>query len=148
MAQFRIFAAYGFLAASVLSLSLTSTVIAGELDLTLTDIRSAQGRVMVGLFSSAAAFAQEQHVAGQALPAQSGTLKALFSNLPAGRYSVAVYHDENGNGKLDTAYNGKPTEGVGFANNPDASRGVPVFESTTIPISVAGTTSATVAVRY
>jgi uncharacterized protein (DUF2141 family) len=34
-----------------------------------------------------------------------------------GEYSVAVIHDENNNGKLDTNIFGIPTEAYGFSNN-------------------------------
>ncbi|MDR9373408.1 MAG: DUF2141 domain-containing protein [Schleiferiaceae bacterium] len=37
-------------------------------------------------------------------------------NLPAGRYAVAAFHDENGNEKLDRAWNGMPQEPYGFSN--------------------------------
>jgi uncharacterized protein (DUF2141 family) len=36
----------------------------------------------------------------------------------AGRYAIAVYHDENGNHKFDRAFTGLPTEGYGLSNNP------------------------------
>lgn len=36
--------------------------------------------------------------------------------LPPGRYALAAYHDENGNGKLDRAWNGMPEEAYGFSN--------------------------------
>ncbi len=38
-----------------------------------------------------------------------------FENLPAGRYAVNVFHDENNNGKIDKGFL-LPTEGIGFSN--------------------------------
>jgi uncharacterized protein (DUF2141 family) len=40
-----------------------------------------------------------------------------FADLPDGTYAVTVFHDENGNGKLDTNFIGIPSEGVGVSNN-------------------------------
>lgn len=46
--------------------------------------------------------------------------ECLFDKLPAGRYAVALMHDENGNGKLDTSFFGSPQEGYGFSNGAKA----------------------------
>lgn len=50
----------------------------------------------------------------------SGTLLTI-PELPAGRYAVAVFHDANGDGKLNTNLVGMPTEAYGFSND---ARGV------------------------
>ena len=46
--------------------------------------------------------------------------------MPAGSYAIALFHDENGNGRVDTRF-GIPTEGVGFSNNPRLWFGPPSF---------------------
>ncbi len=46
--------------------------------------------------------------------------------LPYGDYAIAVLHDENGNGKLDTMM-GIPREGFGFSRNPGLMAGPPAF---------------------
>jgi uncharacterized protein (DUF2141 family) len=51
----------------------------------------------------------------------------IFNKVPAGRYAVAVYHDENLNGKMDANLLGIPREGYGFSNNPKVF-GKPDFE--------------------
>jgi uncharacterized protein (DUF2141 family) len=45
------------------------------------------------------------------------TAQCIFS-VPKGEYAVAVFHDENGNGKMDKNLIGAPKEGYGFSNNP------------------------------
>jgi len=52
----------------------------------------------------------------------------------AGRYSVALYHDENGNKKLDQNFLGIPTEGYGFSRNPGFRFGKPELEETLFTI--------------
>ncbi len=47
-----------------------------------------------------------------------------------GRYSVALYHDENGNKKFDQDFLGIPTEGYGFSQNPGFRFGKPELEET------------------
>ena len=43
------------------------------------------------------------------------TAKAVFKDLPEGRYAVSVFHDENNNGKIDKGLI-MPKEGVGLSN--------------------------------
>ncbi|MCU0370864.1 MAG: DUF2141 domain-containing protein [Bacteroidales bacterium] len=38
-----------------------------------------------------------------------------FDHVPAGKYAIAVYHDENLNGTMETNENGIPKEGYGFS---------------------------------
>ncbi len=49
-----------------------------------------------------------------------------FADLPSGDYALAVIHDENANGRLDTML-GIPREGVGFSRNPPIRTGRPSF---------------------
>jgi uncharacterized protein (DUF2141 family) len=54
----------------------------------------------------------------------------IFSNLDPGRYAIILFHDENGNGKLDKNALGVPTEPYGFSNNVQGFLGPPAFEKT------------------
>jgi len=51
-----------------------------------------------------------------------------FTGLPAGRYAIAVMHDENSNGKVDTNFLGIPKEGTGASNDAKGSMGPPKFD--------------------
>ena len=58
-----------------------------------------------------------------------------FEGIPAGRYAVVLYLDENRNGKLDTSFVGAPTEPFGFSNDaPLALFGPPSFEACAIDV--------------
>jgi uncharacterized protein (DUF2141 family) len=59
--------------------------------------------------------------------ANKGDLKIVIQDLPAGNYAIASYHDENGNGKLDTNALGMPEEGYGFSNDARGTFGPPKF---------------------
>ncbi len=52
-----------------------------------------------------------------------------FSDIPPGTYGIAVIHDENMNGKLDTNWIGLPTEGYGFSNTTIDEFGAPAFSA-------------------
>jgi uncharacterized protein (DUF2141 family) len=53
----------------------------------------------------------------------------IFLNIPPGTYALAVIHDENMNGKLDTNWLGIPKEGYGFSNAAKATLGAPSFSA-------------------
>ena len=52
-----------------------------------------------------------------------------FEDIPPGTYAMAVVHDENMNGKLDTNWLGVPTEGYGFSNDAKGILGAPSFSA-------------------
>ncbi len=64
--------------------------------------------------------------------AELGSLR--FGDLPSGDYAVALFHDENGNGKLDTSL-GIPREGIGFSNNPRLLFGPPRFAAASFAVT-------------
>lgn len=45
------------------------------------------------------------------------SMQVAFNDIPAGTYAVAIFLDENGNGKIDTNMFGAPKEKYGFSNN-------------------------------
>ena len=66
--------------------------------------------------------------------------------LPSGDYAVALFHDENGNGRVDTML-GVPSEGVGFSNNPRLLFGPPSFRRAAVALTNQ-TARETVRLRY
>lgn len=57
-----------------------------------------------------------------------GQADCVFAGVPAGRYSMAAFHDENDNGKLDTNWLGIPKEGLGSSNNAKGRLGPPSWK--------------------
>jgi uncharacterized protein (DUF2141 family) len=53
---------------------------------------------------------------------------AAIDSLPAGNYAIRYYHDENGNGEMDSSTFGIPKEGYGFSNNARGFMGPPDLE--------------------
>jgi uncharacterized protein (DUF2141 family) len=97
-------------------------------------VRNANGQVKLMLFDKAEGFRKEAHSRQVlALPAKTGALEAVFRDLPAGRYAVIAYHDENGNGKLDLRLGMFPTEGYGLSNNPEVI-GPPSFKESSFEL--------------
>lgn len=99
------------------------------LNLSIQNIEKATGNIMVAVFEGEDNFLKDdQAVASKiALVEKIGTIELIFPNLPYGDYSVAVYHDVNGNQKLDTNLFGVPTEPYGFSNNARSKWGAPKY---------------------
>lgn len=71
--------------------------------------------------------------------ARPGTVEMRLRNVKPGTYSIAVFHDRNGNGKLDRNFIGLPSEPYGFSNDV-GRRGPPSFEAARIVVREPSTT--------
>ncbi len=100
------------------------------LNLSIQNIEKATGNIMVAVFEGEDNFLKDDKAIASkiALVEKIGALKVSFPNLPHGEYSVAVYHDVNGNQKLDTNLFGVPTEPYGFSNNARSKWGAPKYD--------------------
>ena len=112
-------------------------VLAADLSIEVRGVRSADGRVYVAVHGpeSKDTFPSgDDIVSGLREPARIGTLHFVVNDLPAGRYAVNAFHDENDNGELDTNLVGIPSEGYGFANDPSTTFGPADFEEAAVTV--------------
>jgi len=58
-----------------------------------------------------------------------------ITDLPAGEYALAIFHDENNNGKLDTNWLGIPKEKVAFSKAKMKTFGPPKFKECAFKMS-------------
>jgi len=87
------------------------------------------------IFSSAENFA-----ANRALACVQGTVAnksaaITFSNVPDGRYAIFVFHDVNGNNKMDRNFLGIPKEGYGASANKLPFAAAPRFTDNSFALS-------------
>jgi len=118
------------------------------LDVELTGLRSQKGLIRLCLTSVADNFPackDGAHAVTRSVPANAPTLH--FDALPPGSYAVAVIHDENGNGKLDT-FMGIPREGFGFSRNPAIGFGPPRFTAARFDLAAGEAGHQSIRVRY
>jgi uncharacterized protein (DUF2141 family) len=103
-----------------------------QITLEITNLESSNGRVELAIFNSAETFLDEKkYFKHLSLPINSEQKSVVFDlELPSGEYAFSVFHDENGNGKLDKNWLGIPTEAYGFSNNFKAKWGAPSWEKT------------------
>ena len=71
--------------------------------------------------------------------ARAGIVEFTLRNVKPGTYAVAVFHDLNGNGRLDRNFIGLPSEPYGFSNDV-GRRGPPSFEGALITVKEPSTT--------
>jgi len=114
---------------------------AAELTIAIQDVASAEGQIMVALYNGDDAF-RSKPLRALSVPAAAGVMQVRIKDLPAGDYAFAIYHDANGNGKLDRNPLGMPSEDYAFSNNAAGKRGPPEFEQARISLPAGGATSA------
>jgi uncharacterized protein (DUF2141 family) len=99
-----------------------------DLQIQINNIPSAKGNIMIAVYNTADGFREKDRTfKNMIVPAQKGTMEVTIPQLPSNNYAVAIYHDSNGNGKLDKNFFGVPTEYYGFSNDARGSFGPPSF---------------------
>lgn len=138
-------------AMSATCLPISGSALAGDLSIDVQGVRSTAGRVYVAVHvsSDAVSFPDPAGVvAGGWRNARLGSPTVVFPGLPGNRYAVAVFHDENGNGEMDSNVLGLPLEGYGFANDASGAMGPPSFEAASIEVGTGATVTAVVTLNY
>jgi uncharacterized protein (DUF2141 family) len=114
----------------------------------VTGLRNQRGIVQVCVTASKRHFpncSADSH----AFKASVGAARAAVIQIPAvpaGRYAIALLHDENGNGRMDMAV-AIPREGYGFSRDAPVRFGPPSFERALVAIGP-GTNRHTIRMRY
>lgn len=110
-----------------------------SLDVSVSNLRNKKGNVLVCLTANSKAFpdcSKDPKALKRTVKATSAGSIA-FGEVAPGTYALSLIHDENGNGKLDTAM-AIPKEGFGFSRNPKITFGPPKFKSAAFALSGAG----------
>jgi uncharacterized protein (DUF2141 family) len=115
-----------------------------SLSVPVSTVRSGNGRVYVALYDGNNWLKPGRFVALRLVKARQGTVVATFNSVRPGRYSVAVFHDENNNGTVDRNLLGFPSEGFGFSRR--SPMRIPSFGETSF--DVAGSSTMPVLLRY
>lgn len=88
------------------------------LNVKITNIASKKGRIEIGLYNNYKKFPKvgKTHQMVRVKPTGS-VLIHKFKNLSPGRYALCIYHDRNGDMKINKNFIGVPTEPYAFSNN-------------------------------
>lgn len=99
----------------------------------ISKVRSGNGALYVGVYNRNGWLRPGKHLTYQKVRATKGTIRVTFEGLRPGRYAVAAFHDENGNGKVDFNFLGFPSEGYGFSRT--TPFGKPSFDDTAFDLA-------------
>ncbi len=101
----------------------------GSILVSISNIRSNNGKINVSLFAKADGFPNnsQKAMALQVVDIQQNRAILRFDNLPFGTYALACLHDENRNGTMDTNLLGIPKEGYSASNNAVSKFAAPKF---------------------
>jgi uncharacterized protein (DUF2141 family) len=114
------------------------------------NIRNSTGTVDCALFDSPAGFPTEVLLSAtniMIIKVRKTQARCDFEDIPPGTYALAVVHDENMNGKLDTNFLGIPKEGYGFSNGARSLLGAPSFSAASFEYD-GGTLDLTISLHY
>jgi uncharacterized protein (DUF2141 family) len=98
----------------------------------ILNIRGSTGTIDCALFESSVGFPTEVLRSAtnvMVIKIRKSQARCDFEDIPPGTYAIAVIHDENMNGKLETNLLGIPIEGYGFSNDATGLIGVPSFSA-------------------
>jgi uncharacterized protein (DUF2141 family) len=134
---------------TVLLILFAHAVTAGDLKIAVEGIRSTRGTILLSLYdnletfmraielSDTDGFLNDPNRFAAVAPRANAARKSavVLTNLDPGQYAVILFHDENGNGKLDQNVLGVPNEPYGFSNNVQGFLGPSAFREALMQIT-------------
>ena len=123
--------------------------LAGEVVITVTDLRSSKGVVRACMTTRADIFPKciKDPGAHRTVVPAADTLEIRFTGVKPGDYAIALLHDENDNGKADRAMGMMPKEGYGFSRDAPVKMAPPKFRDAVFKQGE-GTSRMTIKMRY
>ncbi len=102
----------------------------------VSNVSSDKGIVKVCVFNKADAYPEKTNLAVKCITtkATKGITKIKVDGIIAGKYAIAVHHDENNDGKVNTNFVGIPKEAMGSSNGAKGSMGAPKYKDAEISL--------------
>jgi uncharacterized protein (DUF2141 family) len=115
----QLLAAAALAAMAVISIGAHAEPPTASIRAEMSGFRNNSGQAECALFSSQDGFPAKWEKAMRRgfVVIRGKTASCEFSNVPAGTYAVAVFHDENNNGRMDRNFVGAPSEGHGVSRD-------------------------------
>ena len=119
-----------------LSMMLAASLVGAQNKLTVVvdGIEKSNGTVLVAVQDSINFMKQPLYYGMAKVEQDAEEITVVIENVASGNYAVAVFHDENDNGKLDTGAYGIPIEKYGFSNNAVVKMGPPAFRECMVAV--------------
>jgi uncharacterized protein (DUF2141 family) len=141
--------ALGLAFAGLATLAAAAPAQAGEVVITVTDLRSTKGVVRACMTTRSDIFPKciKDPAAFRTVVPASGKVEIRFTGVKPGQYAIALLHDENNNGKADRAMGMMPKEGYGFSRDAPVKMAPPKFTDAVFSLGE-GTSKVTIKMRY
>ncbi len=119
----------GILGFGALLVALASPAAAGDVVITIKDMRSTEGVVRACMTTKEEIFPKcRKDPASHRTVVKAGeSVTIRFTDVEPGTYAVALLHDENNDGKANRALGMMPKEGYGFSRDAKVRMGPPKF---------------------
>ncbi|MDB5889173.1 MAG: hypothetical protein JWP47_4 [Polaromonas sp.] len=98
-----------------------------DLTVTVLGAATARGSVRTALYTASDWLKDSPSTPSQSAPALSEGTRLVYRGLPAGRYAISAFHDQNDNRTLDTYPLGIPREAYSFSRDARGVFGPPAF---------------------
>ena len=135
--------------AAIAALGGAAPALAGEVVITVTDLRSSKGVVRACMSKREDVFPKcnKDPAALRVVVPAAEKVVIRFTAVKPGDYAVALLHDENNNGKADRSLGMMPKEGYGFSRDAPVKMAPPKFRDAVFSQGE-GTTRITIKMRY
>lgn len=103
----------------------------GLLTVEITGLNDATGTVYIAVYNSEDTWLEDETVMNKTVvitEARDGDLVRTELELPMGDYALSAFHDQDGDGELDTNMVGIPDEPIAVSNNAIGKFGPPKYE--------------------
>ncbi len=120
----------------------------GTVTVTVTGIDAEKsGKVNIGIYNANGFPTVGKQLHGIDLDVKGTSATYEFKDIPVGKYAIAVFQDENSDGKLNTNLFGAPKEPYGFSKNKFGMFGPPDFEDVTFQVAGESPVSLTIKLK-
>ncbi|MEM6828126.1 MAG: DUF2141 domain-containing protein [Pseudomonadota bacterium] len=118
------------LALASAALTGATPALAGDVVITITDLRSTEGVVRACMTTQEKIFpkCRKDPDSYRTVVAAGDDVTITFTDVTPGAYAVALLHDENDDGKANRALGMMPKEGYGFSRDAKVRMGPPKFD--------------------
>ena len=115
-------------------LAITSTYSLPDVNFIVTGIEHSRGSIDIRIYTDAKSWLKTDQILEHiVIPAQEGEVTIQLEKFHGGILAASVYHDENGDGKLNTGLFWRPKEGFAFSNEYEP-KAMPQFSKAAIEV--------------
>jgi uncharacterized protein (DUF2141 family) len=99
-----------------------------------------KGAVLAALYSNTADYDADHNARFGRVEVTGAQATITFDDLPEGEYAIKMFHDVNGDGKMNTNPFGMPTEPFAFSNNAVGNMGPAKWDDAHFTVAAPATT--------